>query len=175
MVLTDAQKELLCQLKRDVTSRSLDRIIEIAPSSWCSAKRCAATACPGGSTTTTAVPTAATTWRRNRFCRAAFVNEVKASSIVSLDELNRAFRAWVDLKCNRREHGETGQTPWDRWRDGADRIVHVDERALVDAFLFRASRTTDKTGVLKLHGSKYQVGPELARKKVEVRYDPDRM
>lgn len=29
-VLTDSQKELLCRLKRDVPSRSLDRIIEIA-------------------------------------------------------------------------------------------------------------------------------------------------
>lgn len=111
----------------------------------------------------------------NRFCRAAFIDEVKASSILSLDALNRAFRAWVDLKYNRREHGETGQAPWDRWRDGAHRIVHVDERVLVDAFLFRASRTTDKAGVLKLHGTRYQVGPELARKKVEVRYDPERM
>src|SRR5690606_18196781 len=103
------------------------------------------------------------------------IDEVKASSILSLDALNRAFRAWVDLKYNRREHGETGQAPWDRWRDGAHRIVHVDERVLVDAFLFRASRTTDKAGVLKLHGTRYQVGPELARKKVEVRYDPERM
>lgn len=111
----------------------------------------------------------------NRLCRAAFVDEVKASSITTLDELNRAFRAWVDLKYNRRKHGETGEPPWERWRDGAHRVVHVDERALVDAFLFRTARTTDKAGVLKLHGTRYQVGPDLARKKVEVRYDPERM
>lgn len=111
----------------------------------------------------------------NRLCRAAFVDEVKASSITTLDELNRAFSAWRDLKYNRRPHGETGQTPWDRWRAHPERIETVSERALTDAFLFRASRTTDKTGVLKLHGVRYQTGPELARKKVEVRYDPERM
>lgn len=111
----------------------------------------------------------------NRLCRGAFVDEVKASSITTLGELNTAFRAWADLKYNRRPHSEIGQTPWARWRDGADRIVHVDERVLVDAFLFRTTRTTDKAGVLKLHGTRYQVGPDLARKKVEARYDPEHM
>ena len=111
----------------------------------------------------------------NRLCRAAFVDEVKASSITTLDELNRAFAAWKDLKYNRRPHKETGQPPWDRWRAGAHHIKHVGERFLVDAFLFRAFRTTDKAGVLSLFGTKYQVGPDLARKKVEIRYDPERM
>jgi hypothetical protein len=111
----------------------------------------------------------------NRYCRAAFVEEVKASSIRTLDGLNRAFTAWRDLEYNRRVHGETGQTPWDRWRAEPARIQTVSERQLTEAFLFRATRTTDKTGVLKLFGTRYQVGPELTRKKVEVRYDPERM
>lgn len=111
----------------------------------------------------------------NRLCRAAFVEEVKASSITTLEALNRAFDAWRDLKYNRRPHGETGQTPWDRWRAEPDRIVVVGERELTEAFLFRATRTTDKTGVFKLHGTRFQAGPELARKKVEVRYDPEDM
>ena len=109
----------------------------------------------------------------NRHCRAAFVDEVKASSITTLVALNKAFRAWVDLRYNRRKHGETGETPWDRWRNGAHRIAYIKERVLVDAFLFRATRTTDKSGVLKLHGTRYQVGHALARKKVQVRYDPE--
>ena len=111
----------------------------------------------------------------NRLCRAAFVDEVAASPITTLDQLNLAFAAWRDLKYNRRTHTETGQAPWDRWRAGAQHIEHVGERSLVEAFLFRGSRTTDKSGVLSLFGTKYQVGPELARKKVEVRYDPERM
>lgn len=111
----------------------------------------------------------------NRLCRAAFVDEVKASAIATIDELNRAFAAWRDLKYNRRVHEETGQKPWERWRAGADRIEHVGERFLVDAFLFQDVRTTDKAGVLRLFGTKYQVGHQLARKKVQVRYDPERM
>lgn len=111
----------------------------------------------------------------NRLCRAAFVDEVQASSVRTLEDLNRAFAAWKDLKYNRRVHGETGQNPWDRWRAGLDRMVTVGERVLADAFLFRAARTTDKAGVLRLHGVRYQVGPALARRKVEVRYDPERL
>ncbi len=109
----------------------------------------------------------------NRYCRAAFVEEVQASAITTLDDLNRAFRAWVDLKYNRRVHGETQQTPWDRWRAGADRVRPVDERSLTDAFLFSATRTTDKTAIFSLHGTRFQTGPDLARKQVEVRYDPE--
>lgn len=111
----------------------------------------------------------------NRYCRAAFVEEVQASSILTLDDLNRAFRAWVDLKYNRRVHGETGETPWDRWRAGAHRVRPVSERELKDAFLFRAQRKTDKTGVFRLHGTRFQTRATLARKKVEVRYDPEEM
>jgi len=111
----------------------------------------------------------------NRLCRAAFVDEVKASSITTLDELNTAFNAWKDLKYNRRLHSEIGQTPWDRWRAEPDRIETVSERLITEAFLFRTKRTTDKAGVLKLFGTQYQVGPELARRRVEVRYDPERM
>ncbi len=111
----------------------------------------------------------------NRYARAAFVEEVKASSVRTLEELNRAFAAWRDLRYNRRVHGETGQTPWDRWRADPDRIAVISERQLTEAFLFRARRTTDKTGVLRLHGVRYQTGPGLSRRKVEVRYDPEDM
>jgi len=111
----------------------------------------------------------------NRLCRAAFVEEVRASPIATLEALNTAFEAWKDLKYNRRIHSETGQTPWDRWRAEPGRIETVSERALTEAFLFRVTRTTDKAGVVKLYGARYQVGPELARKRVEVRYDPERM
>ena len=34
---------------------------------------------------------------------------------------------------------------------------------------------TDKTGVVQMIGRKYQEGPELARKRVVVRYDPENL
>lgn len=111
----------------------------------------------------------------NRLCRAAFLAEVEASAITNLEGLNRAFRAWLDRCYNTRLHSEIGATPRERWRAGVERVRHVDERALVEAFLWREQRTPDKAGVLSLMGTRYQVGPRLAKKKVEVRYDPERL
>ncbi|MDJ0766884.1 MAG: Mu transposase C-terminal domain-containing protein [Myxococcota bacterium] len=36
-----------------------------------------------------------------------------------------------------------------------------------------STRTADKTGVLKLFGIKYQVGPGDGRSKLQIRFDPD--
>jgi putative transposase len=111
----------------------------------------------------------------NCYCRVVFVEEVRASAIHTLDDLHLAFAAWRDLKYNCWVYGEIGETPWDRWRADPARIKVASERVLTEASLFRARRTTDKTGVLKLRGTRYQAGAALARKKVEVRYDPEHM
>ena len=111
----------------------------------------------------------------NRFCTSAFIAEVKASAITTPDELNAAFRAWVDLEYNQRVHGETNEPPLARWRAGAHAVRHVDEGALRAAFLWSTERKAERTGILSLDGTRYQVRAALAGKKVEVRYDPDRM
>jgi len=111
----------------------------------------------------------------NRLCTAAFIAEVRASSITTLDELNLAFRAWVERYYNTKEHTEIAQSPRERWRAGLRHIRHAEESAIHHAFLWSDTRKTDKTGVFSLHGTRYQTGPELARKKVEVRYDPERL
>ena len=109
----------------------------------------------------------------NRLCRAAFIAEVKASSITTLEQLNQAFAVWAERFYNQRVHGETQEAPRDRWRAGLDRVQHVEERALREAFQWSEHRKTDKTGIFGLHGRRFQVSAELSRKKVEVRYDPE--
>ena len=109
----------------------------------------------------------------NRLAKAAFVAEVKASNIRTLEELNEAFLAWMDLEYNSRVHGDTGQTPDARWRAGIDRVEYVDERQLQLAFRWRERRTPDKAGVFSLFGTRYQVGPELARRRIDVYFDPE--
>lgn len=109
----------------------------------------------------------------NRYIRAAFLAELKASSIATLDELNEAFVAWADREYNRRVHSETGEAPLDRWRRGVDRARYADDEKMRQAFLWKETRTADKAGVFGLLGVRYQVGPELARRKLEVRFDPE--
>jgi transposase InsO family protein len=109
----------------------------------------------------------------NRLIRRAFIAELAASRIDTLDALNEAFNAWADLEYNRKVHSETGQTPLDRFQAGADRIAYAEEQALRQAFLWREQRTPDKTGVFSLFGTRYQVTPKLARRRIEVRFDPE--
>jgi transposase InsO family protein len=109
----------------------------------------------------------------NRLVRNAFLAELKSSCISSLDALNEAFLAWSDIQYNRKLHSELSQTPLDRWRTGIERVEYVEEETLRQAFLWKEHRTPDKTGVLSLLGIRYQVGPNLCRKRVQVRFDPE--
>jgi transposase InsO family protein len=110
----------------------------------------------------------------NRLMTSAFIAEAqKASSITTLDALNEAFVAWMDLVYNDTVHGETHEKPLARWLAGSAAITLVDEEKLRRAFLWREVRKPDKAGVFSLFGTEFQVGPALARRAVEVRYDPD--
>ncbi|MBW2464376.1 MAG: DDE-type integrase/transposase/recombinase [Deltaproteobacteria bacterium] len=109
----------------------------------------------------------------NRLAKSAFVAEVKASRIQTLDELNEAFVAWMDLEYNARIHGETGETPDARWRKGIDRVKYIDDKLLHLAFRWHERRTPDKTGLFSLLGTRYQVGPKLARRRIDVYFDPE--
>ena len=109
----------------------------------------------------------------NRLIRAAFIAEIKATNIRTLDELNEAFTAWADIEYNNQVHGETGQTPLKRWRTGIERVRYADEERLRLAFLWKETRTPDKSGVFSLFGTRYQVGPEMAKRRIQVRFDPE--
>ena len=111
----------------------------------------------------------------NRLIRSAFLAELKASKITTLDALNEAFVAWADLEYNRKIHSETHMTPLDRWRAAADRIRYVDDEKLRLAFLWKENRTPDKTGVFSMLGIRYQVSARLARQRIQVRYDPEEL
>jgi hypothetical protein len=66
-------------------------------------------------------------------------------------------------------------SPKQRWLKDASRITYLKEEKIRMAFLWRELRTADKTGVIRLFNQKYKVAPDLAKKKLEVRYDPERL
>jgi len=111
----------------------------------------------------------------NRYIRAAFLAELKAApQIDTINALNEAFVAFAD-HYNRRVHSETGQAPIDRWRAGIEKVRYADDEDLRLAFLWREERTPDKTAIFSLFGQKYQVSAPLARRRIQVRYDPERL
>lgn len=109
----------------------------------------------------------------NRLITAAFIAEVGASDITTLDQLNEAWVAWVEVYYNVQIHGETHQKPRDRWRAHLPTVRFADENRLRDAFLWSEKRTPDKAGVFSLFGTEFQVSAPLARKTIEARYDPE--
>ena len=111
----------------------------------------------------------------NRFCTNNFIAEVKASTILTLDQLNDAFKAWTHEEYNHRKHSELGMTPSQRWHRDASRAEYIDEEKIRIVFLWRELRTADKTGVIRLFNRPYKVIPSLARKRVEVRYHPEHL
>jgi putative transposase len=111
----------------------------------------------------------------NRFCVNNFIAEVKASSVLPLDQLNEAFFAWVDEEYNQRKHSELGMSPKQRWLKDSSRIEYLDEEKIRVAFLWRELRTPDKASTIKLFSRSYKVSAALAKQKVEVRYDPEHL
>lgn len=110
----------------------------------------------------------------NRLIRASFIAELKASSITTLDGLNEAFRAWT-RRYNATVHSETGAAPLARYRAALDSFRFAEEEALRRAFLWREHRSADKAGVLSLMGRRYQVSARLARRRLELRFDPEHL
>ncbi|MFF3062546.1 DDE-type integrase/transposase/recombinase [Streptomyces sp. NPDC057909] len=88
-----------------------------------------------------------------------------------LAEMNRLFTAWVENVYHRRVHSETGLAPLARWMEGAPFPVPA-PAYLAEAFRWSEHRTVSKTGLVSLHGNRYQVDPALVGRRVELVFDP---
>lgn len=117
--------------------------------------------------------------RFNKTCKSAFYPEaqllVRQGKLKTLEELNEYLEAWVEQAYNRKPHSElNGQSPLEVW--GPVPIHPVTDPTMVwEAFLWRRSRTVEKDCCFPLEGVRFYVGDlaeQLARKKIEVAYDP---
>jgi len=103
-----------------------------------------------------------------------FQAEAERAGFRTLEELNSAFAAWVDLEYNVRIHSQTGEAPDKRFANA----LHADIRRVSDIawfealFLMRASRTVTKYGKIKLESNEYPVTCAPHGCVVEARYDP---
>lgn len=102
-----------------------------------------------------------------------FVAEVEASSIRTIEELNAAWRAWLERTYHAEVHGETGMRPPDRWKAGIDKLTWVDEDKLRAAFRWTETRKADRAGCFTLFGVRFQVGAALAGRRVCLSFDPE--
>jgi hypothetical protein len=92
---------------------------------------------------------------------------------LTLDQLNDATLAWVDLEYNRAVHSETGQTPLQRFLNDKDVSRPCpDTEKLKMAFTTEVQRTQRRSdGTLSLEGIRFEVPSRFAHlEKLTVRY-----
>ena len=102
-----------------------------------------------------------------------FEAEVRAGSILTLEALNRAFSAWLEMSYRRETHSQTGESPRERYHKGLTVLRQVDmEKALV-FFMRSAERTVhEEFSDVQLDGRFYRVDKRFRGDRLEVRYDP---
>ncbi|MCJ7612553.1 MAG: DDE-type integrase/transposase/recombinase [Candidatus Aminicenantes bacterium] len=110
----------------------------------------------------------------NKTIKNDFQAEAQLAGFKTLEELNSAFAAWVDLEYNVRIHSQTGEAPDKRFTDALHKdIRRVSDIAWFEAlFLMRVSRTLTKYGKIKLESNQYPVTCAPHGSVVEARYDP---
>jgi putative transposase len=102
-----------------------------------------------------------------------FESEVRAGEILTLDKLNQAFIAWLEVSYHQRIHSETGEPPRQRYEAGKAFTREVNLQRAMQFFLSREVRRVNKTfSDVQLPCGFFRVNKNLRGDKVEVRYDP---
>ena len=101
-----------------------------------------------------------------------FESEVRVGDMLSLDRLNEAFSAWLEVVHHQTANSETGQPPKQRYDDCLIAIRQADMEAVAESFLQHEKRTVDKTfSDIRLNNRFYKVDPKLRGDRLDVRYD----
>jgi len=105
---------------------------------------------------------------------AAFIIELNAARYTSLEALNQALWAWVDLKYNQVTHSalDTGCTPQEVYFANMESIRMIGEEEISAAFMHLKRRKVHKDGTFSLDGKCWEAGLAWAGQEVEIRYDP---
>jgi putative transposase len=103
-----------------------------------------------------------------------FQQEAALAGFSTLDELNSALWAWIEMVYNTRIHSSTGEPPNKRFADGLPASTRrVTDIGWFEAlFLLRMERTVTKYGQIKLFGNKYPLKNVPFGTVVEVRFNP---
>lgn len=98
--------------------------------------------------------------------------EVRASPPLTLEQLNRALRAWLSVNYHEWKNEDTGEPPRQRYEQGRSFVRPVNLEQVSQYFLRRERRKVDATfSDIRLNGHWFAVDPRLRGDWVEVRYD----
>jgi hypothetical protein len=102
-----------------------------------------------------------------------FETEVRAGDILSLEQLNRKFSAWLSVSYHKSIHSEIKTTPDDQYQKSLRVIRQVNMPEILSSFHQKVSRRVNPDfSDIQLNKMLFKVDPKLRGDKVEVRYDP---
>jgi len=97
----------------------------------------------------------------------------------SLDNLNRAFTAWVEDDYNSREHSAIGMRPIDRFGLDLKRIRFLPPDQLNDELFYaQDTRKVKKDNTFSFNAARYEAPADLRDRSITIRFDraaPDRI
>jgi putative transposase len=106
-------------------------------------------------------------------CQGQLEAEVRAGTILTLDDLNRALAAWLAVAYHRDSHSETGQTPHERYHQEPRMVRQVDLGAVLGFFQQEVLRVVDKDfSDVRVENLFFAVDPSLRGDRLIVQYDP---
>jgi transposase InsO family protein len=109
-----------------------------------------------------------------RTIRLQFLPMLKEKDMQSLEAVNRALWAYIEIEYHRTPHRILGEPPLDRWAQIGQRVRYPEPGVdLDDLFLFEAKRKVQKDRTVSLNGVVYEVDASLVGETVTLRYDPE--
>lgn len=104
-----------------------------------------------------------------------FQSEARLAAFQTIEELNSALAAWIEVEYNNKSHSSTGETPNERWRNNLEkhpprRIKDLD--AFNALFLWRIEKTIDKFGTIRFQTNSYRIHGLPVGSNIQLRYNP---
>jgi transposase InsO family protein len=108
-----------------------------------------------------------------RSVREQFLASLEPQALLSIEQLNERLWHWLDTVYHRREHSALQTTPLLRWQRDIQQVRQLppatDMRRL---FFHRVDRLVRRDSTFLLRNRFFEAPPQLAGKRVEVRFDP---
>jgi len=102
-----------------------------------------------------------------------FESEVRARSILTFEELNKAFSAWLSSFYHQTLNSETKETPQQRYDKGLTTLRHVNVHSVVKYFYEQQQRTVHNDfSDISLYSNFYKVDHRLRGDRVNVYFSP---
>jgi len=108
-----------------------------------------------------------------RRVREQFLANLAPKLLLSLQDLNTRFWAWIDNSYHCSEHTALGTTPLLRWQRDIEQIRLLSPTTdLRSLFFYRLDRLVRKDCTFLLQNRFHEAPPHLAGQTIEVRFDP---